>query len=234
MKPSEIIDAVERLGNDAVSAQHRAADHDIQAETLRTHAKALLQLRSAILVRIDAGEPWSAVEAMLATHIEAPEIEVREEQPIKRERKQRADAGKPRGPKGGVREGRVSPLTDERRDMLNLAFKMGPTTLAALTLDVNNMSKSGATPVIERDVEGWLCEDPEAYVSWTGKREGDPAPVTLWGTWEQFFATYFNRFPGAAGLPQFHDTIEACRLISDAFGCSAAVARRAILQASKP
>lgn len=149
----------------------------------------------------------------------APVIEVCEEQPAKRERKQRADAGKPRGPKGGAREGRTSPLTDERRDMLNLALKMGPTTRSALAIDIANMSKSGQEPS-ETDVENWLCEDPAAYVRWMMFRAGDSNRVEVWGTAAQFDAQV-----GVLALQC--PKVERDRFTSAALGCSVGAAHDA-------
>lgn len=124
-----------------------------------------------------------------------------------------------------VAEGRESPLTAERRAILVdfMGRSEEPCSVEGLSAVLATRLKVDGP----NDVEGLLCEDPETFVQWTTKRNGDAEARPLWSLWEQFYST-FNDWKASLGLVGIKDCPADLSMVSEKLGCSAAHARRAI------
>lgn len=227
MKPSEIGQRVYGLEDQAISYENSAAEFDALAKAKRGLAANTRALHRRMLDAIDAEVPWDEIEAQLDLASREPTIEVTPEEPPKPTRKPRADKGVPRGSKGNAREGRNSPLTTERKGILVSLLQDEPMTLTGLFVACPS-DKITATSG-EAELESWLCEDPQTFIRWVGKRDDDPEPVELWGLWEQFLTAYKASGQWQGRKDNTHDLARVIEFM----GCSVEHARRAILEALK-
>jgi hypothetical protein len=148
--------------------------------------------------------------------------------PVTPERKSRGPDRAPRKRKeGSVSEPKGTPPEQIGWGSAELlrVLAAGPLTLPWIAAGVSFTTGVGVTQEeANRRAENALTNDPDRFVGWRGRREGDSEDVELWGTREQFYAVA-QRLIGTkrASVPQLMDTLR-CGAAAAAWAIDRAVA----------
>lgn len=182
MKTSDVWASLFELSGRANSAESEAANYRARADRLCEWGRIALTIVADLRTSLDAASITleEAAEA-IAVCLESGPFGGAAQVANAEGSAPRRGRGPDRAPR--ARKSHVAPIAPPLSPVVRAStiavFDDGPLTLAGAAVAMGLSSE---------EAEALLCEDDEAFVSWTDTRPGDSQPVALWGTWQQFLA----------------------------------------------